>query len=393
MEMGRDGSPRTPTPRDRGGGRPHSWSRRSGGRRRLDLRRRALRTMDRDPPRSSERTPPTAVFALSVLILSLFAGEGVAFGNPPLPGRLAQGATRNPRAGPFRAPQPASTSLSYKNNSPKQDVSSPAPRRSRVRLSKKDYKARRGNAPGPRSYRGVPATEEELAHHVQAVHSGWHELGAGGTGDAGGGACAAPSSPSARQRHLDSCRKLDRHPALVLNADYQPLRMLPLSICSWQDSVKAVLSGKAVAVDVYPQVFARAVSLEMPVPSVIALLEYAPTGNAKPAFTRRNVFLRDGYRCQYCSKLFRTSDLSLDHVIPRSMGGKLNWDNTVTCCNKCNARKGCLRPHELHRVGMELQSQPRRPSLYDLAAGAAHFVPRRVHPTWAPFLGFAAVGE
>lgn len=101
--------------------------------------------------------------------------------------------------------------------------------------------------------------------------------------------------------------------------------MLPLSVWSWQDTVKAVLSGKAVVVDVYPDVFVRAVSLDMPVPSVIALREYAPTGKARPAFTRRNVFLRDGYRCQYCGGLFRTSDLSLDHVEPRCFGGKLVW--------------------------------------------------------------------
>ena len=147
--------------------------------------------------------------------------------------------------------------------------------------------------------------------------------------------------------------------------------MLPLSIWSWQDTVKAVLSGKAVVVDIYPEIVVRAVNLDMPVPSVIALREYAPMGKAvsvgrvwdrscllaqsgfllsyrkngwsdaakfrwrrlvcsswisqRPAFTRRNVFLRDGYRCQYCSKLFRTSELSLDHVEPRCFGGQLTW--------------------------------------------------------------------
>jgi hypothetical protein len=85
------------------------------------------------------------------------------------------------------------------------------------------------------------------------------------------------SSPSSTS---ESCSKLDSHPALVLNADYQPLRMLPLSIWSWQDTIKAVLSGKAVVVDIHPNVFVRAVSLDMPVPSVIALREYAPTGKA-----------------------------------------------------------------------------------------------------------------
>lgn len=58
---------------------------------------------------------------------------------------------------------------------------------------------------------------------------------------------------------------------------------------------------------------------------------------------------------------------------------------------KCNGRKGCLRPNELHRVGMELKSRPKCPTLYELAASASNFVPRRVHPTWAPFLGMTLV--
>ena len=172
-----------------------------------------------------------------------------------------------------------------------------------------------------------------------------------------------------------SCRKLDRYPSLVLNADYRPLRMMPLSIWSWQNSVKAVLSGKAVVVDLYPDLYVRAVSMDMPVPSVIALREYSPTGKAQAAFTRRNLYLRDSYKCQYCYERFPTPDLSMDHVIPRSLGGKLEWENTVTSCRKCNGRKGSLLPSELHIVGMQLKSKPRRPSLFELAAEAQKFVP------------------
>jgi 5-methylcytosine-specific restriction endonuclease McrA len=199
-------------------------------------------------------------------------------------------------------------------------------------------------------------------------------------------AAAAESSKAA----INTIAMLDRHPALVLNADYQPLRMLPLSIWSWQDTVKAVLGGKAIVVDIYPDVYIRAVNINMPVPSVIALRDYAPTGKARPAFTRRNVFLRDGYRCQYCLGLFRTSDLSLDHVEPRCLGCRLTWENAATCCKRCNGRKGSLRPTELHRVGMELKSKPRCPTLFELAAEAQKFVPRRVHPTWAPYLGISS---
>eukprot|EP00581_Thalassiosira_minuscula_P027701 CAMPEP_0183750700 /NCGR_PEP_ID=MMETSP0739-20130205/1256_1 /TAXON_ID=385413 /ORGANISM="Thalassiosira miniscula, Strain CCMP1093" /LENGTH=546 /DNA_ID=CAMNT_0025986791 /DNA_START=46 /DNA_END=1687 /DNA_ORIENTATION=+ len=287
---------------------------------------------------------------------------------------------------------------------------------------KKKYKAARRNRTS-RSYKlhkkGMPVSSDELANHVQSIFSDLNEFrdtAANNSEEEEEEDCeedvdepcvleeeeeknvqeegqqrrrttSSLSTEVARKKQLANCRKLDRHSALVLNADYQPLRMLPLSVWSWQDTVKAVLSGKAVVVDIYPDVYVRAASLDMPVPSVIALLEYAPTGKARPAFTRRNVFLRDGYRCQYCSELFRTGDLSLDHVEPRCFGGKLSWDNTVTCCKKCKGRKGCLRPSELHSIGMELKSTPRCPSLYELAAEATKFVPRKVHPTWAPFLG------
>jgi 5-methylcytosine-specific restriction endonuclease McrA len=270
------------------------------------------------------------------------------------------------------ANRPQSTILNYKNLSEDESSSSSnavRPKRTKLKPPKRSSRKRFIQVPKQLS------TEAELAHHVQTVYSGedFDELLVGG-GDG-------------EQVCNDVTKKLERHPALVLNADYQPLRMLPLSIWSWQNAVKAVLGGKAVVVETYPDVVIRAVSIDMPVPSVIALREYAPSGKVKPAFTRRNVFLRDGYRCQYCTGLFRTAELSLDHVEPRCFGGKLTWENTVTSCKKCNGRKGCLRPSQIHTVGMTLHTKPRCPSLYELAACANKFVPRKVPRTWAPFLG------
>ena len=105
----------------------------------------------------------------------------------------------------------------------------------------------------------------------------------------------------------------------------QPLSYLPLSLWTWQDAIKSVLSGKATVVETYPEKKIRAANLEIPLPCVISLNEYVPAGNTRPAFTRRNVFLRDEYTCQYCTNRFHTSDLSLDHVHPRCMGGVLSW--------------------------------------------------------------------
>ncbi|KAL7466478.1 hypothetical protein ACHAXS_006778, partial [Conticribra weissflogii] len=299
----------------------------------------------------------------------------------------------------------SSSSLFYRNSNEevatssnsKQIVASASKRNKRVTKLKPSSTKKQLRRRKLQSYNSVlPASEEDLAHHVQSIFSDnfieedteydccEHENEHDNDGE-----CTILSDQT--MSHVEYCRKLAAHPALVLNADYQPLRMLPLSTWSWQDSVKAVLSGKAVVVDIYPDLFVRAVHMDMPVPSVIALREYAPAGKARPAFTRRNVFLRDGYRCQYCHNLFRTSDLSLDHVEPRCFGGKLTWENTVTSCRQCNNRKGCLRPSEIHRVGMKLKSKPKCPTIYELSLEANKFVPRRVHPTWAPFLGLEAV--
>jgi 5-methylcytosine-specific restriction endonuclease McrA len=119
-------------------------------------------------------------------------------------------------------------------------------------------------------------------------------------------------------------------PALVLNADYQPLSFTPLSLWSWQEAVKAVFRGKVTVVDVYENVVVRGVSLEIPLPSVIALNEYVSNHKSIPAFTKRNVYLRDEYKCCYCNdQFFSQSDLSIDHVHPRCRGGRLDWENAV----------------------------------------------------------------
>jgi len=178
--------------------------------------------------------------------------------------------------------------------------------------------------------------------------------------------------------------------ALVLNADYQPMSYLPLSMWHWQEAVKAVFSGKVTVVDVYENVTIRAAHLEIPLPSVIALNEYVPHFHQTPAFTKRNVFLRDEYRCQYCSNFFQTRDLSLDHVVPRCRGGRLHWKNAVTCCRRCNGRKGSLTVEDLRGVGMKLLREPRVPTQYELAAVAGRMLPRRVHSTWEPYLGMAS---
>ena len=104
--------------------------------------------------------------------------------------------------------------------------------------------------------------------------------------------------------------------------------------------------------------YIRTIHFEIQVPRVIRLLTYDRLPRTKIKFNRRNIFARDGNRCQYCGKRFPTGELSLDHVMPRSRGGGTDWENIVCACVKCNVRKGGRTPAE---AGMRLTKLPVKP--------------------------------
>jgi hypothetical protein len=181
---------------------------------------------------------------------------------------------------------------------------------------------------------------------------------------------------------------IDHSPTLVLNSDFQPLSHLPLSLWRWQDSLRAVFAGKAIVVSEYADLWVRSVSCAFKLPSVIALTKYQKHINKAPVMSRRNVYLRDGFRCCYCSTQLPVAELSMDHVVPRSKGGKLTWTNTVSACFSCNTKKGHLLPDEIHRVGLRLRSLPRVPTAQELQLKSKIFKKRTiVHPHWSIYLG------
>ena len=182
------------------------------------------------------------------------------------------------------------------------------------------------------------------------------------------------------QNSLRACPpvKQGNYPCLILNADYQPLSYFPLSLWSWQDAVKAVFLERVNVVDQYEQVV-RAANFEMEIPSVVALKDYVAQ-NRSPAFTRFNLFLRDGFECVYCSS---SDDLTFDHLIPRRLGGKTSWDNIVAACSKCNLRKGGRLPKEAQ---MHPHTAPFRPSMFQLQAQGRRFPPNHLHQSWLDYL-------
>jgi 5-methylcytosine-specific restriction endonuclease McrA len=167
------------------------------------------------------------------------------------------------------------------------------------------------------------------------------------------------------------------HPALVLNADFQPLSYFPLSTIPYERAVKAVVEETHYVVEEYDTVV-RSPSTTMRLPSVLALRRYQPVPR-NVAFTRFNVFLRDRFRCQYCGQAHRTEDLTFDHVVPRCRGGQSTWENVVAACSPCNVRKD-------NATTMRPLRSPKQPTPGELIAAKRAFPPGYLHESWRDYL-------
>lgn len=141
---------------------------------------------------------------------------------------------------------------------------------------------------------------------------------------------------------------------LLLNATYEPLKVV-----HWQKAVTLWCQGKVEIVAVHDREV-RAVSFSFRLPSVIRLLRYVKIRKRFDyvPFSRANIYARDQHTCQYCNRQHHTSELTFDHVVPVSQGGRKDWENIVTCCVSCNRRKGGRTPSEAR---MRLVRHPRRP--------------------------------
>ena len=162
---------------------------------------------------------------------------------------------------------------------------------------------------------------------------------------------------------------------LILNATYEPMRVV-----SWQRAVTMLHLGKVEVVRTYRRML-RAVTWRVHMPAVVRLVKYVRRHRARISFSRRNIFLRDGQRCQYCQRVFPLNELTCDHVIPRSRGGRSSWDNVVAACGPCNRKKSDRTPSEAR---MALARKPVRPS--SLPALAALRLGAHPPEPWREFL-------
>lgn len=165
--------------------------------------------------------------------------------------------------------------------------------------------------------------------------------------------------------------------SLLLNASYEPLRVI-----TWQKAVVLLVKGK-VEVIASHGLMIRGVTVTLELPSVLRLLRRVRVTRRfhQVPFSRTNIYLRDKYRCQYCARRFSAPDLTFDHVIPASQGGRKEWENIVTCCIVCNRKKGGKTPDQ---AGLKLVRRPTRPSY--LPSYAITYGMAEVPAVWRDYL-------
>ena len=171
---------------------------------------------------------------------------------------------------------------------------------------------------------------------------------------------------------------LKRFPALVLNADFRPLSYFPLSLWPWEEAIKATYLDRVVVIATYDECV-HSPSTVMKIPSVVVLKDFVKP-QPKTAFTRFNLFLRDEFRCQYCGMM---GEMTFDHVIPRTRGGRTTWENVVAACSPCNLSKGSKT---VKQAGMNLRQKPKQPLPSQLMKAGQKFPPNFLHESWLDYL-------
>ena len=162
---------------------------------------------------------------------------------------------------------------------------------------------------------------------------------------------------------------------LLLNITYEPLKVI-----NWKRAITLFLLGKVEVLEEYGREI-HSVSFTIKLPAVVRLLRMAKKPKTPVRFSRQNIYARDKYRCQYCGRRCPSEELTYDHVIPKSRGGKTEWTNIVTCCMKCNRKKGGRTPVEAH---MKIIRKPKQPKWLPAVRVTIGF--KEVPQSWRDYL-------
>lgn len=158
---------------------------------------------------------------------------------------------------------------------------------------------------------------------------------------------------------------------LLLNQNFEPF-----AVCSAQRAMILLFLQKVQLVEMYDESI-HSVSATFPYPSVIRLQRYVHKPFKKIILNRKNIIRRDSNRCQYCGK--NSQPMTVDHIIPKSLGGGDSWENLICACLRCNAKKGSRTPEQ---AGLQLLKKPKKPSHLLFL----HSMIGKPHQSWKPYL-------
>lgn len=142
---------------------------------------------------------------------------------------------------------------------------------------------------------------------------------------------------------------------LVLDINYQPIKII-----KWKKAISYIVAERAQVIDHYEDFIVRGINIAIKVPKILRVFGRKKLSiENKISLTNKNIFKRDNYFCTYCNKQFNTSELTLDHIIPKCQGGENTWENLITACSSCNTKKGGRTPEE---ANMKLHYKPYKPN-------------------------------
>jgi 5-methylcytosine-specific restriction endonuclease McrA len=167
---------------------------------------------------------------------------------------------------------------------------------------------------------------------------------------------------------------------LVLNADYSPLGVAPLSTLNWKDSIKLVYLDQVDVIENHEHWFVHSPSVTMQVPSVVVSKTFVKSSRTVK-FNKQNLCIRDDHTCQYCAQRFDLKNLTMEHVTPRCFGGKTNWTNVAMACSRCNTRKG-------HRTDVRPIREPYKPTIGEIISKVKKTPVTIPNSNWIPYIGW-----
>lgn len=167
---------------------------------------------------------------------------------------------------------------------------------------------------------------------------------------------------------------------LVLNADFSPMSVAPLSTLDWREAILKIYLDQVDVVEEYENWWVHSPSTSMKVPSVVVSRTYQKTSRSVK-FNKLNICIRDDYTCQYCLQVFDFKSLTMEHVIPKSRGGKTHWTNICCACGRCNSHKG-------NRLHMKPHREPYHPAMGEISVKIKRMPIVISHTTWIPYIGW-----